>query len=250
MPKNQFHQFVDKYERLVNPAILELFEADLKEDAKKPVQERLANSTGKSEDLRAGDYINMTPLQMAIQKSSWNQSEHLKKIINLLLKYSDFTVEGQEGNALNYAVLYSDCGVDVTKAIVAKNPELLNTKHDSSYPIHVAACHDKTALVVEALLEAKADVNMESSVGLTPLSQASWVNNTAAVIKLLEKGAKTKVYSSSGELPSGPRHYYNQGLPGHDEKEKSETKKHEEIVKIIKEFEVTGKVPSLTMKRG
>ena len=165
-------------------------------------------------------------------------------IINLYLKYSDFTIEGDYGTALHYAAAYR-CDASVVKDIIARNPELVSRTHMSqgldSMPIHQAACYDMTGTKIKMLLDAKANVNAFStgSQSYTPLLQASYINNVEGVRVLLENGANTALRSFDGRLPTDPKHYWsNSRRVTQEEREKlaGEDQNHATVVELITEF--------------
>lgn len=222
---NIFHQYV---ENAKEP--LEKLEELLIEDQKKPLAQREINSPNYSENRWSFNKRKMTPLQFALMQTVFDDTPRLKKIIDLYLQYSDFTVEGDYGTALDYACIYTNNGKDVIKTITSQCPELIsketNTKNDSSYPIHSLACYDITGECLQELIDAGADVNTRATKsGWTPLHQAAYVNNEKAVLTLLKNGADKYATDNRGSTPMSDSCYWTE-----------KASQHAEIVKLMNDF--------------
>lgn len=206
MPTN-FHRYLDKiistrpeHFKSKSEKWLKKITTELLAEQHLPPEQRAINST--TYVSRFSNFSDapskITPLQLAMQKASpysclnQEQRDVLKEITTLYLEASDLTVEGEYGHSLIYAAMYPECGSEVIKGIIAKNPELVSTMSpDGSYPLNTAACYDKDAVCVELLLkEGKADPNTKSrSDGWTPLHQAVYSTNEKTVRLLLQYGA-------------------------------------------------------------
>ncbi|PWY57568.1 hypothetical protein DGG96_00255 [Legionella qingyii] len=168
-----------------------------------------------------------------MMRTAFNNTPRLKKIIELYIKYSDLTVEGDYGTALHYACIYTQCGKDVINTLVGKNPELITkeciTNCGGSYPIIDLACHDRDGECLQALINAGADVNIKATKsGWTALHQAAYVNNETAVSILLTHGANKYAHDKGGYLPTREACYW--------QTDKEQLRRHAEIIALIRDF--------------
>lgn len=87
------------------------------------------------------------------------------------------------------------------KALVAKDPKLVNLKDPKgATPLHFAAAGGHKA-VVEYLLSKKADVNAKKKDGVTPLHVAASLGKLEIAKFLLAKGAERNTADSKGRTP-------------------------------------------------
>ncbi len=91
--------------------------------------------------------------------------------------------------------------LDKVEAMVAANPGLLEERDiKGKTPVFFAIPRGRVE-VLEALLEAGADVNAHDITGLTPLHVAAWWNQTGAAEILLAHGADLEARDDFGSTP-------------------------------------------------
>ncbi len=87
------------------------------------------------------------------------------------------------------------------KALLAKEPSLLNVKNvRGSTPLHLAAINPD-GTVMETLLAAGAEVNVADEEGFTPLHMAAFHRQADYALLLLEAGADVNAKTASGRTP-------------------------------------------------
>lgn len=108
--------------------------------------------------------------------------------------------EVTQGNLLIHDVAKTGSG-EKLKALLAKEPQLLNVKNvRGSTPLHLAAINPD-ASVIEALLSAGADVNVTDEEGFTPLHMAAFHRQADYALLLLEAGADVNAKTVYGRTP-------------------------------------------------
>lgn len=108
--------------------------------------------------------------------------------------------EVTQGNLLVHDVAKTGSGEEL-KALLAKDPQLLNVKNiRGSTPLHLAAINPDPS-VIEVLLGAGADVNVADDDGFTPLHMAAFHRQADYALLLLEAGADVNAKTASGRTP-------------------------------------------------
>ncbi|KTC82222.1 Ankyrin repeat protein [Legionella cherrii] len=242
---SKFHKYVESSNTQSPEESLDELEQLLIEDQKKSPNQREINST-KCSDYSFFNRQKITPLQFALMRTAFNNTPRLKKIIELYIKYSDLTVEGDYGTALHYACCYTRCGKQVIKALVDKNPELIAkeciTNCGGSYPIIGLANYDRDGECLQVLIDAGADVNIKATkTGWTALHQAAYVNNETAVSILLTHGANKNARNKEGCLPTQEACYW--------QTDKEQLCRHAEIIALIRNFK-QDKSPAIQTNSG
>lgn len=127
---------------------------------------------------------------------SWSCIRDDSSAVNILLKFgADPNIADMEGNTcLHFARSKVVC-----KSLLNHNADVhaRNTRYSRS-PLHNACKREGTAELIELLVHAGLDVNHRDADGETPLLNAIFRRNTAAVQKLIELGADVNAanYSS------------------------------------------------------
>lgn len=108
--------------------------------------------------------------------------------------------EVTQGNQKVHDVAKTGTGAEL-KAMLAKEPALLNVKNvRGSTPLHLAAINpDATA--IEVLLAAGADVKAVDEEGFTPLHMAAFHRQSDYALLLLEAGADVEAKTVHGRTP-------------------------------------------------
>lgn len=105
-----------------------------------------------------------------------------------------------QGNQEIHDVAKTGTGAQL-KALLAKNPALLNVKNvRGSTPLHLAAINPD-ASAIEVLLAAGADVNAKDEEDFTPLHMAAFHRQADYALLLLEAGADVNAKTVSGRTP-------------------------------------------------
>lgn len=158
-------------------------------DMLKVVLERGCDPNSKDDD---GD----TPLHDAIVKRN-------NRGVDLLLSHPKINLKianKRDFNSLTWATFKGN--EFATQKILAKSPELVNTKKsDGHAPLHIAAINDHSDIASILLLKGKAEVDVRNSANLTPLHLAAHQGYLDTVQILLKHGASLSAIDEDGDTP-------------------------------------------------
>ena len=91
--------------------------------------------------------------------------------------------------------------IPVLKAILGYGADVNSRDHDGHSALHKVVARRHKAGVIDALVEAGADIELKSNSGDTPLFRAAYFSNAEALLALLKRGASVLVRNGCEETP-------------------------------------------------
>lgn len=119
------------------------------------------------------------------------------KFLILIILMSVFSVKAQENNVFDVA---RNGTVEEMKALLKKNPEIINTPNEMGFSPLILACYRGNVAVAEFLIENVRDINYKSPEG-TALAGLCIRYNKELVQALLRKKADPNIADANGTTP-------------------------------------------------
>jgi ankyrin repeat protein len=145
------------------------------------------------------DQVNAASLNLELIDAVANG--YYSKAADLLIKHANANTYTEEGlTPLLYAAYRNDIRMAQLLLEYSADPNAKAGTDRKELPLLVA-CQRGFGKMVELLIKNGANVNQANFYGVTPLHYASFYNDSAILMQLLEKDANLNVKTSAGETP-------------------------------------------------